>query len=97
MSTLRVVERVEEPAIICRKCDRVMVGGTLPPRHSLCGGCANNDARARTNRYQKRTRRQKRVDHLLDRFLPITLQVSGGLIVAGAVGYWLARALGWAQ
>lgn len=96
MATLRIVG-VEEQAVICRQCDKCMVGGTLPPRYSLCGGCANNDARARTNRYQKRTRRQRRLDHFLDSYLPVTLQALGGLILSGAIGYWLLRALGWVR
>ena len=96
-SQLRVVERVEDQAICCRKCDRPMVGGKLPARLSLCGGCATNDARARTTRYQKRTKWERRRDHFLDKWVPLALQVVGAGMVAAGVGYWLARALGWAQ
>ena len=94
---MRVVERVETPAIVCRKCDRPMVGGTLPARPSLCGKCATNDARVRTTRHVKRSQWERRRDRFLDKWLPLTLQVVGGGIVAGCIAMWLARALGWAR
>lgn len=96
MATLRIVG-VEEQAVLCRKCDRCMVGGTLPPRYSLCGGCATADSRPRVSRHMKRSRWRRRADHFLDRYLPITLQVTGGLVLTVAIGYWLARALGWVR
>lgn len=96
MATHRLVERIEEPAVFCRKCDRCMVGGTLRgARTSLCGGCANNDARAKTNRYMKRTLWQRRRDHFLDRWLPILFEVAGFTILAGIVVLSVARVFGW--
>lgn len=89
------IERIDTPAVVCRQCDKAMVGGTLPARKSLCGGCSQNDVRPRVNRHQKRKAWRRKLDHFLDGWFPVALQVIGACIVATAIGYRLGKALGW--
>jgi hypothetical protein len=97
MATQRVVERVPEPALVCRKCAHVLVGGTEPARLTLCGGCALNDARPRKHRAMRRTQWQRRRDAFLDRWLPLLLEVVGLTGIAVCLGYAFAQAMGWVR
>lgn len=91
------VEHFGAQAVVCRKCDRAMVGGTLPARLSLCGSCAINDSRPRVTRYQKRKAWQRKRDRILDKYLSPALMAVGSVITVASICYWLSRALGLVQ